>query len=157
MYFKLSYVWFSKAQLIFALVLSEFTTQRLIWGIAASEKRKSETFFENDRSSQEYLGDGTFLPHTLFWSLARVLCLAPELDASKTRKHWAETTPSLRITYYTHVHKRARPHNTPHLSPCGWASSWSLRKKVKKEKKTSWRYLFNIWEVVEQRKYASFI
>lgn len=48
MYFKLSYVWFTKAQLIFALVLSEFTTQRLFCGIAASKKRKSETFFEND-------------------------------------------------------------------------------------------------------------
>lgn len=47
MYFKLSYAWFAKAQLMFALVTSKFTTQWLIWGTAASEKRKSDAFFEN--------------------------------------------------------------------------------------------------------------
>ena len=70
-------------------------------------------------SSQEYQGDGAFLPPTLSWSLAKgaLSCSLAGCQRDKQRVSRNHTLPKNPLLQGTH--KQARPHNTLHLSPSG--------------------------------------
>lgn len=70
-------------------------------------------------SSQEYQGDGDFLPPTLSWSLAKGALSCSPAGCQRDKQRVSRSHTLLKNPLLHDTHKRARPHNTPHLSPSG--------------------------------------